>query len=99
MEDNRKTYSQDAQKVRPARPQRVKQAEVEVKVELSRLLQSQPWPKPKPFRKLADFVSILRGPWNGVVRPRSHGCEAVEADDTSPGSRDLNSEKTKTLSL
>ena len=36
-----------------------KQAEVEVKVELSRLLQSQPWPEPQPFRQLADFFRIL----------------------------------------
>jgi hypothetical protein len=41
--------------------QQAKRVEVEVKVEveLSRLLPSQPWPKPQPFGKLADFFSSL----------------------------------------
>jgi phage tail-like protein len=45
-----------------ARPQRAEQAEVEVQVKLRRLLPSQPWPEPEPFRKPAGFVdSLLTG--------------------------------------
>ena len=42
---------------RPSRPQRAKQAEVKGKVEISG--QSRPWPEAQPFRKPADFLSIL----------------------------------------
>jgi hypothetical protein len=44
-----------------ARPQRVKQAEVEVKVERSRILPSPPRPEPQPFRQPADCFNILLG--------------------------------------
>jgi hypothetical protein len=42
-----------------AQPRRAKQAEVEIKVEFSRHLPSQPLPVPKPFRKPAEFFTIL----------------------------------------
>ncbi len=80
---DRRTLPQDIQKGNPltppnpgaprralsqARPQRVKQAEVEVKVERNKLLHPQPWPEPKPFRKRAEFFSILLGLLVGFKR-------------------------------
>jgi hypothetical protein len=43
----------------PGKAAASEEAEVEVKVELCRLMPSQPRPEPQPFRKLADFFSSL----------------------------------------
>ena len=74
----------------PGRTQRAKQVEVEIKVELPRLLQSQPWPEPKPFNirlGLRGSSCFNRGESPvqvGMAEPMAELCEHLVAENSLP---------------